>query len=314
MKYQTHLTNSLIMVQPIDFGYNEQTGEDNEFQNRPSSHQITSVREQANKEFEQSVEILTSAGIDLLVLGKSHTDKTLPDAVFPNNWFSTQSNGNLIIYPMKTQNRQDEVQVSQLITLANKNNYQVKETIDLRQSFDEKKPLEGTGSLIFHHPSNRLFAAISERCVESSLENFANQFGYELFKFETTSQQGSPIYHTNVLMSCGEDFAVITKDIISLSQQEYILNGLSDCVNEILIINEQQMTENFCGNILQLKDNDNQPIIVLSSSAYKGFTPRQIKQLEQQGSLIILPIPTIEKVGGGSARCMLGENFLPKNC
>jgi len=314
MKHQAHLTNSLFMVQPIDFGYNEQTGEDNEFQNRPSSHQITSVRDQANKEFEQSVEILTNAGIELLILDKSHTEKALPDAIFPNNWFSTQTSGNLIIYPMKTPNRQDEVQVPQLIALANKNNYEVSNTIDLRQSFNDRNPLEGTGSLIFHHPSNHLFAAISERCSEPSLESFANQFGYELFKFETNSQRGNPIYHTNVLMSCGEDFAVITKEIIKPTQQEYLLNVLSDCVNETLIISEQQMSESFCGNILQVKDNNNQPVIILSDSAYKGFTSSQIKQLERHGNLVILPIPTIEKVGGGSARCMLAENFLPKSC
>jgi len=311
-KHQPHLTNSVLMVQPVDFGYNEQTGVDNEFQNRPSSYQTDSVRSQANKEFNHSVEILANAGIDVLVLNKSHTEKPLPDAVFPNNWFSTQSNGNLIIYPMKTPNRQDEVQISQLVTLANSRDYQVNEIIDLRQSINETSPLEGTGSLIFHHPTNRLFAAISERCVESSLETFANQFGYELIKFETSSQQGSPIYHTNVLMSCGEDFAVITRDIIKSTQQEYLLDSLSDCINEIIIINEQQMSETFCGNILQLKDHNNQPVIILSGSAYDGFNPNQIKQLERHGSLIRLPIPTIEKVGGGSARCMLAENFLPK--
>ena len=213
---------------------------------------------------------------------------------------------------MKTPNRQDEVQIPELVALANKNHYKVNEIIDLRLSFNEMSPLEGTGSLIFHHPSNRIFAAISERCVESSLDSFANQFGYELFKFETRSQKGQPIYHTNVLMTCGEDFVVITKDIVKQIQQKRLLDALSECVNNILIISEQQMSENFCGNILQLKDNNEQPVIALSKSAFTGFTAKQIKQLEQQGSLLILPIPTIEKIGGGSARCMLAENFLPK--
>jgi len=305
-----HTTNSIIMVRPIDFCFNEQTGLDNEFQNRPNILDHDFINKNANSEFDKSVNCLQKLGIETLLLEKKHTNKCLPDAIFPNNWFSTRSNGQIIIYPMKTANRQDEVQVPQLSGLLKTAGYEVKEIVDLRECYSSIGILEGTGSLIFHHPSNQLFAAISDRCQETPLISFAEEFGYQLIRFHTTSRSGSPIYHTNVVMSCGEDFAVITEDVITMKDKTNVIEMLSECVNDVIIISEQQMTENFCGNILQLKDPNQQPVIAMSKSACLGFTSAQRKMLERHGSLAICDIPTIEKIGGGSVRCMLAENFL----
>ncbi len=306
-----HLTNSVILVRPIDFAYNEQTGKDNEFQNRPEEINQSDVQRLVLDEFENTISQLNSFGIETLILGKQHTDNHLPDAVFPNNWFSTRSTGDLIIYPMKTQNRRNEVQIDQLSDLLNSHEYKINRTFDLRTEPSKTNVLEGTGSLIFHHPSNHVFAAVSDRCLENPLSNYAKKFNVEVTKFDTSSSHGNPIYHTNVLMSCGQDFGVIVKEVILESDQDRVVSTLADRVSDIIILNEKQMSENFCGNILQLQDKNNQPVIALSHSAYKGFEKKQLLILEKHGSLVICPIPTIERVGGGSVRCMLAENFIP---
>jgi len=306
------------MVRPHDFGFNEQTGSDNAFQHRPESvAEGQSIRKSAMLEFEKMVNILRKAGVEVLILDKPVTSTSLPDAVFPNNWFSTTADGRLFLYPMKTLNRQAEVQQVELQALFEENHYELKDVIDLRTIWladgQPMKALEGTGSLIFHHPTGTIFAAMSERCNKAELEYFADKYNYQVFSFASNSQAGLPIYHTNVLMSCGENFAVITEQIlVDDSASAIAMESLRASVDDIVTITEQQMADSFCGNILQLCDNNNQPIIVMSESAFNGFTTVQLAVLEQHGSLIICPIPTIEYIGGGSARCMIAENFLAK--
>ncbi|MCP3673298.1 MAG: hypothetical protein GY829_02335, partial [Gammaproteobacteria bacterium] len=295
---------------PHDFGFNEQTGVDNIFQHKPSSvNEAKSIANKAMHEFEQIVNLLDKSNLEILVLDKPQTSEVLPDAIFPNNWFSTRADGQIFIYPMKTANRQAEVQYTELKSLLTEHNYQISGTTDLRDK--NLTALEGTGSLIFHHPSGTVFAALSERCHIESLEYFSTKYDYDLFSFATSSQEGTAIYHTNVLMSCGEDFAVITDEVlINHSSSKSAIEKLQSIVSHVIHISEQQMTESFCGNILQLRDSRSQPVIVLSESAYKGFTAPQISILEKNGSLLVCPIPTIEYIGGGSARCMIAENFL----
>jgi len=307
-----HLTNSVIMVRPVDFGYNSQTSHDNEYQHEPTIADSSRIQKQALSEFDACIKALTRNKIETLILEKSHTNKPLPDAIFPNNWFSTRSDGKLIIYPMKTPNRQDEVQIDPLCELLQNNQYVLDSIIDYRDILAPQEILEGTGSLIFHHPSKQLFVAISERCHLSAVEKYAEDFNLQLIHFNTVSSNGCPVYHTNVLMSCGEDFAVITSEVIEASDNIKVVHALESSISDIIIISESQMAESFCANILQLKDKDAQPVIALSSSAYKGFKPQQIKQLEKHASLVVCNISTIEYVGGGSMRCMLAENFLHK--
>ena len=309
---QPHLASSIIMVKPVDFGFNEQTGLDNEFQNRPQLN-ASDVTQAALKESMQMVENLQRHQIDVIVLDKSHTTKPLPDAVFPNNWFSTRSDGTLTIYPMKTANRQDEVQISQLKQKLTDAGYHLEQVQDLRSLYPPGKALEGTGSLIFHHPSGQIFAAVSERCDAELLQQYSQQFSYQLHPFESQSSQGAAIYHTNVLMSCGQDFAVIADSVlVDNPLAEQALAQLKQTVSDVISISEEQMSQHFCGNIIQLKNNQNTPCIVMSQSAFEGFSHPQKRILEKHGQLIPCQIPTIEHIGGGSARCMIAENFLPK--
>lgn len=307
-----HLTDSVVMVKPLDFGFNEQTGIDNEFQNRSqlSSNEITQT---ALRESAQMAELLQKNRIEVIVLGKKHTHNSLPDAVFPNNWFSTRHDGTLTIYPMKTPNRQDEVQLPQLKQKLISAGYRINKVEDLRQTYPQDKALEGTGSLIFHHPSGQLFCALSERCDSDIVNQYARQFNHQLYAFETKSSQGAPIYHTNVLMSCGQDFAVVADSVLTVNQNaKQALARLEQTVSDLIIISEVQMSKHFCGNIIQLKNNQGEPCILLSQSAFDGFSAPQKQTLEKHGQLIVCKIPTIEHIGGGSARCMVAENFLPK--
>jgi len=318
MYTQRQLTSSIIMVRPHDFGFNEQTGLDNEFQHRPSSAvEASDIARKSMSEFEQMVNKLDEAAVQILVLDKPDITESLPDAVFPNNWFSTTADGRVVIFPMKTPNRQLEVQKKTLIDLLSRYNYQVAQVIDLRKTLNtgetSTKALEGTGSLIFHYPSSSVFAALSERCDEGLLTQFSKQFDYEVFPFASRSNSGKPVYHTNVLMSCGKDFAVIAEqNVVKERRSQKMLTRLHECVSDIITITEQQMSEYFCGNILQIMDKDKQPMIIMSDSALKGFSKQQQSILEKHGTIFPCSIPTIEYIGGGSARCMIAENFLPK--
>ncbi|MGX5202637.1 arginine deiminase-related protein [Aliikangiella sp. IMCC44632] len=308
-----HLTNSVVMVKPNDFGYNPETGVDNEFQNKPSAGAAQEVTQLALNEFDQMVNRLIKAGIEVIVLDDTSNKIKIPDAVFPNNWFSTTSQGDLIIYPMKTDNRRAEVKIQPLSQLLSSAAYQINQTIDLRHQLDGI--LEGTGSMVFHHPSKQLFAAISERCEQSSLLKFSQQFGYQLHSMLANGASGAPIYHTNVVMSCGEDFAVVASPtLVNESVRQNVLEYLNETVTDVIEISQQQMSESFCGNIIQLKTAQSK-IIAMSESALQGFSPQQRKTLEKHGELVSSNISTIEHIGGGSARCMIAENFLPlKEC
>ncbi len=324
---QRHLSQSVVMVRPNDFGYNEQTGEDNEFQHRPDASQSSlEIKDKALAEFDDMALSLDNKGIEVLSLETPQRSVLLPDAIFPNNWFSTRDDGSLIIYPMKTENRRAEVQVKELSKLLRDHGYQINKTIDLRnfiqilddadQQHDSLIPpvLEGTGSLIFHHQQSDLYAAISERCEQEALAQYAEQFNYHLFPMTTQSFDGKPIYHTNVLMSCGESFAVFTTEVMAQGSglNEKVFDHLKNSFKDVIEISEQQMTESFCGNILQLQNSRQQKIILMSNSAYHGFTDQQIRVLEKHGEFVICNIPTIEYIGGGSCRCMVAENFLPR--
>lgn len=311
---QNHTTNSVVMVPPTDFAYNEQTGADNEFQNKPGQAQ-EHIREDALCEFNEMVNRLRDAHIEVLLLNKhaqSHKElPDLPDAVFPNNWFSTSSNGTLTLYPMKTPNRRAEVRPEELTQLLNRNGYQVHKTEHVDKN--HQQILEGTGSIIFDHKNQIAYAAISERCDKELFERFCQKKGYQAVSFTSQSSTGRPFYHTNVMMSVGEHFVVICLDSITDDQQkQLLLDSFTTTKKEVIDISLEQTEKSFCGNILQLHNSKGDKIIVMSDSAYRGFTKEQKATLEKHGKLLPCPIPTIEQVGGGSTRCMLAENFMPK--
>ncbi|MCO7226785.1 arginine deiminase-related protein [Pleionea sp. CnH1-48] len=307
MSQQT--THSIIMCRPDDFGYNDETGTDNEFQHRPETS-AELIKQTALTEFEAAVAKLQKAGVEILEL-KQQSEHALPDAVFPNNWFTTTVDGKLITYPMKTLNRQREIAPNLLSELVTQAGYQQPEHIDFATPHTPLA-LEGTGVLVFDHPNRIVYAALSERCDGNVLAEYCQQYDWRSVSFQSTSSHQIPIYHTNVMMSVGSQFVVICLESIAADQRETVTRAIAESGKILIDISFKQMEEGFCGNILEVKNHQGEAVIAMSQTAWNHFTPSQQQQLQSYGTVVACPIPTIEFIGGGSLRCMMAENFLPK--
>ena len=306
----SHTTSSIIMVPPNDFCFNHETAQDNEFQQKTETPHYL-IKESALEEFTLMVNQLRDHHVEVLLLNKHHGDPDMPDAVFPNNWFCTRHNGNIDLFPMKTPNRRAEVRPESLKKLLSHNGYQITDVNDYRDS--EEAFLEGTGAMIFDHRHAKAYAALSERCDSHLLAEYNKQRGYDTVSFNSSSTQDKAFYHTNVMMSVGEQFAVICLESIKDQQQRAAVEtSLKQDQKHIIEISLEQAEKHFCANLIQLRNLKNEPLIVLSESAYHGFSKEQRKKLEAHGKLVPCDIHTIETIGGGSARCMIAENFLPK--
>ena len=301
------ITNHIVMIEPKGFTYNKETAQNNHFQNSNldfSSHKITDF---ARKEFDQLVAKLDSKGVDVLVFDPEGNAQN-PDAVFPNNWFSIHENGTKVLYPMYAQNRRKERNEEVFKILEDQMSFKINNTINLTFYEDQNLFLEGTGSMVLDRVNQIAYAAISERTSEKILDDFANQMNYEIMSF-SSFYQSNLIYHTNVMMCLGNDFALIGLETIKeVNEKELIINSLERTNKKIIEISSDQIGS-FAGNMLQVFGKESQPLIVMSLTALKSLNKNQIKDLEQQGELIFSDLSVIEKYGGGSARCMMAEIF-----
>ncbi len=305
-------TSSILMVSPDTFAYNTQTAGSNSFQNKPE-YDVPTLREKVLAEFNGITEKLMNLGIDVYVLGlDSETD--LPDAVFPNNWFSTYEDGTVMLFPMLSENRRLERDRDMLKDIMESSDFEVNRMVDYSEFEEQGLILEGTGSLVLDRKNNAVFAIESERTNKTLFDKYCSEFDIPLNNrifFHAKDKEGLPIYHTNVIMSVGDGFAVICAECIESSEREDVLNKLTKLGLEVIEISYAQMNS-FCGNILNLKSINKESIIVMSATARWNFEDDQITRLEKYGSIAEVNIGTIESVGGGSARCMMAEIFLPK--
>jgi len=298
------------MVRPVDFSFNEETAKDNEFQHNPLED---NANQKANEEFENAVKLLTKEGVNVLVVEKEPEYAPMPDAVFPNNWFATDEEGNVHIFPMKTENRRAEIkQLKQAVSLLQNAGFKVNEEIIWKDSLDQNAVLEGTGSLILDRVNKVVYAAISERTQKKAVERFAERLGYEPILFQTRSSKGFPYYHTNVVMSIGEKMAVVCLDCIPNNIEKTMVQFSLERTHEVITISKEQLETGFCGNLLQVKDKNGKPLTVLSQTAFENLSDAQKERMKSYGKLMPIDIPTIEFVGGGSIRCMMAEIFLPQ--
>lgn len=305
---RSQLTDTVVMVPPEDFAFNEQTARDNDFQHAGGEPQ--QLRAAALAEFATMVQALRAAGITVLTLEKSPDTPPLPDAVFPNNWFSTWPDGQLWLYPMRTPNRQAEVRPAALIRLLSEAGYAVATPRAVAAA--PGQALEGTGALVFDHPGRQVFAARSERCDSALLHDHATTLGYTPVLFSTRGSGGRPFYHTNVMLSVGERFAVACLEAVpDPAERARLRQALAHGGRELIEFSLCQTEQGFCANLLQLSTGSG-PLIVLSQTAYDLLEGDQRARLARHGRLLPVAIPTIERVGGGSARCMLAEVFLPR--
>lgn len=309
MSIKKHLTNSLLMVPPRHFKFNDETGVDNEFQQEIALSN-DEIQRRAMSEFNNMVAKLTAEGIQIIELNCALDKCKSPDAVFPNNWFSTSFEGEIILYAMATENRQTEVNVELLTSLLLENNFMFNQVHEIGNR-STKQFIEGTGAIIFDHLNNDFYAAVSKRCDEDLLNKVTKlTHSNQAISFKTRSTSGAEIYHTNVMLSIGEDFAVVCDDVIIAADRKRVMDSLN-VKKDVIRISEQQM-QNFCGNVLQIENKQGHKFIAMSSSALAAFTTEQKATLEQHGKILSFEIPTIETIGGGSVRCMLAENFLPQ--
>lgn len=302
------LTSTLVLVRPNHFGFNPQTAESNVFQHQVSDPEIE-VQQKALSEFNNVLKRLKQERLKILILD-SQDDFITPDSVFPNNWFSHHNDGRLVIYPMLAPNRRAERQVDALKKLLRENNILISEIVDFSADETSGNILEGTGSLVLDRESKVAFAMESPRTVKEEFNKWCNLMGYQGIFFDAYDKNGFPIYHTNVTMSIGREYAVICLDSIKdPADRRMVEKKLKDLGKEIIELSVEQIYK-YCGNILQVLSDDGRAKIIMSGTAFEGFDEMQLKTLQKYGKIIAVDIPEIETVGGGSARCMLAEVFL----
>jgi hypothetical protein len=306
------LAQTVLMVRPIDFGYNVETASDNEFQQLPSDD--TSACAAALEEFQQSVHRLCAHGIDVLVLEPSSASVRTPDAVFPNNWISTEPDGTVYLYPMRTINRRAERErYPDVEALFRRAGFAIRNVVSIGAVGATEKFLEGTGSMCIDRRRRIVYAGLSNRTDPYQLWNFVHTAGYErAVTFHTRTRRGAEFYHTNVVLNLGDGFAIVCLDAVpDPTERSHLVSELQKG-REIIEISLDQTEEHFCGNAIHLATKCGPSAIALSRRALAGFTPAQRAHLERFGRLLELRIDHIEHTGGGSARCMIAEVFLPK--
>lgn len=297
-------TSQILMIRPVDFKFNAQTAVNNKFQQASAQ---SDVQTQALKEFDGFVSLLRNNGVEVTVVDDTLQPET-PDSIFPNNWVSFHSGGQVFLYPMFSENRRLERREDILATLGK--DYQINNITDLSGYEAERIYLEGTGSMVLDRDNKIAYACLSLRTDQKVLEDFCAQSGYTAVTFDATDASGFPIYHTNVMMCIGNRFAVVCLESVSnAGEKTKLVQSLSG--KEIIEISLDQMNH-FAGNMLQVQNKNGDPLLVMSEQAYLSLEPEQITALEQYSRLIYAPLYTIEKNGGGSARCMLAEIHLEK--
>jgi hypothetical protein len=298
-------TNHILMIRPVDFKFNEQTAGNNMFQIASSD---SDVQTQALKEFDGFVDLLRKNDVDVTVVDDTLQPET-PDSIFPNNWVSFHEDGSVYLYPMFSENRRLERRRDILDGL--KENFEVNHISDLSFYEQQYAFLEGTGSMVLDRTNKIAYACLSVRTDEEVLNNFCMLTGYQPVPFQAVDGSNFPIYHTNVMMCIGDRFAVICLDSIRNPEEKLnVTVSLKSSGKEIIEISLEQMNK-FAGNMLQVTNAAGESLLVMSEQAYLSLNAEQITALEQYSHIIYAPLYTIEKNGGGSARCMLAEIHLP---
>lgn len=308
------ITNTILMIRPVSFRMNEQTAVNNYYQKVLESVTTETVQFKALQEFDDFVEKLQAIGVNVIVIDDTK-DTDTPDSIFPNNWISFHENGDVALYPMFAENRRLERREDILETLEDLG-YQINNLVDYTSAEEEKIYLEGTGSLLLDRVNGKAYCALSPRADEDLLIEFCEDFEFTPVSFvanQTLNENRMPIYHTNVIMCLGEKFSVICLDSIDdKKERKEVIKHLKEDKKEIIAITEEQVNS-FAGNMLQVLGKNEERYIVMSNSAYESLTKQQLNQIEKHGKILYSSLDTIEACGGGSARCMMAEVFLPQN-
>ncbi|MBD8083498.1 citrulline utilization hydrolase CtlX [Chryseobacterium caseinilyticum] len=303
-------TDTVLMIEPVAFGYNAETAENNYFQVEQKDADIQS---KALAEFKNFVGKLESKGINVITI-KDTIEPHTPDSIFPNNWVSFHKDGKVVLYPMFAANRRVERREDIIESIKNEG-FIVTETDDWSLSEIHGHYLEGTGSMIFDHDNKIAYGSVSLRLDENLFREFCEKYDFTpvvFHSFQTVGEERLPIYHTNVMMCVADKFVVICVDCIDDdAERNNVAETIKNSGKEIIEISEAQMQQ-FAGNMLQIQNKDGEKFLVMSQTAYRSLDETQVSNIEKYCEIIYSDLNTIEVNGGGSARCMLAEVFLPK--
>lgn len=299
-------TNAVVMVRPFCFYPNPETASDNAFQREVAATDAGTISKAAQKEFDQAVELLRGAGVTVHVFEDTASPEK-PDAIFPNNWFSTHHDGRVALYPMYSPTRRNERRRDVIDELGKI--YRINALVDYSSYEQSGLHLEGTGSLVLDYVNRIAYVSLSKRSDRELVERFCKDFGFEPMLFESVGDDGRAIYHTNVVMCVGSKFALVGLDLIAdPGQREAIRRRLEASGKKVIELDGDQIA-NFAGNALELR-NDSEKLLVLSRRAVEALTTEQRNEIERHARLLPLALPTIE-LAGGSARCMMATIHLP---
>lgn len=302
------ITNKVLMVRPVAFNYNEETGKDNLYQIKENSS-ADIIEKTAEKEFDNFVEKLKNNSIEVIVLQDTLVPHT-PDSIFPNNWFSTHKNNTLVLYPMYAENRRLE-RTDKILDFVN--DRKSLKIIDFSENEMKNQFLEGTGSICLDRKNKIAYANISKRTNKQLFEEFCNKLGYKgitFSGFQTINGKKAPIYHTNVMLTIAENFAIVFLNAVENEEERANLkNSILSSGKELIEISEEQ-TKKFLGNTIELRKSNGDKILVMSQTAYNALTDEQKNIIEKYDEILYVDIHTIETNGGGSARCMIAEWFI----
>jgi len=310
--------DAVLMIEPQAFGYNPDTARTNTFQ-RPDAESggtadSAAARAQALAEFAKLRQALESEGVEVCAV-RDTASPVKPDAVFPNNWLSFHEDGTLVLYPMESATRRPERRQDVIEAVIARLHFKVAHLLDLSYFEGEGMYLEGTGSLVLDHAGRVAYACASPRTHPALVAEWARELRYEPVVFQAADRAGVPLYHTNVLMCIGERVAIVGTEAIAASDRERVLGRLRASGRELIEIGQAEIAQ-FAGNMLELGTWDealgDSRVLVMSEAARRSLSPEKYARLSGcTDALIAVPIPTIEKLGGGSVRCMLAEVFRP---
>jgi hypothetical protein len=307
------------MIRPAAFDYNPETALTNRMQ-RPAENAGqdtrtgTGVQAQARAEFDGLVQALGSEGVTVCAVDDT-PEPPKPDAVFPNNWVSFHENGTVVLYPMQAETRRRERRQEVIDAVVNRLGFRVSRVLDLTYHEAEGRFLEGTGSLVLDHIERVAYASVSPRTHRAVINEWCGEMGYEPFIFESFDRVGVPLYHTNVLMCLGARVAVVGTEAIARDDRVRVVDRLRASGREVVEIGHDEI-ERFAGNMLELATWDEAlgdcRVLFMSEAARQGLRPETFSRLSgYTDAVLAVPVPTIERLGGGGVRCMLAEVFLP---
>ena len=306
---ESQLASSVLMIRPARFESNPLTAESNVFQGRtratPGEQQAAALRE-----FDTLVNALRAEGINVVVVEDTPEPHT-PDSIFPNNWVSFHADGKVVLYPMEAVNRRTERRADIIERLGDASGFQVTEVIDLSGHEKAGHYLEGTGSMVLDRANKIAYACLSSRTQLDPLGDFAQRMAYDVVAFDAVDRNGVPIYHTNVLMNVGETIAVICDEAIARDdQREAVLTRLRETGHDVVRLSYDQL-DAFAGNMLELRNQDGDRVLAMSSRAWESLNAEQRAVLQSNSKIVSAAIDNIEDSAGGSVRCMLAEVHLP---